>query len=288
MTAFNTKVKVGETELLKRLLAHDYSVFTEQSKRYLPEITELNKVISKEEQEEVLKKLQLISNFDHFYFVTSIEANELGENHGIEKFLGYPADEFTMKKYLSIIHPRHLLPRNLFVYFWREQLLTGKFKMRFMDHRLITKVALQHKKGNYVLVKYMSFAFQQDENNRVLEYMNLATVLHDFNNEPYSMIMNDEKGNFMHEWEDQVKSDVKNAFLNCGLFSEMQIAILKHISKRRNPDLKMVEIAAGLNEHEENIKTQCRRAKDKINELFKMDFKETRIAFSFLLTHGLI
>src|SRR3982751_3039802 len=50
---------------------------------------------------------------EKFFFVGDVEKTKLKHVHGVAEWLGYSNKDFTLEKYLSLIHPSMQLARNL-------------------------------------------------------------------------------------------------------------------------------------------------------------------------------
>lgn len=277
-----------EKHILTALSKNDSSVFKEQALRHLPRLIKYGKKISAQQQQQVVHSLKNNSAADQFFFTVDTQTYSIKEKYDIQKWLGYDEEEFTISKYVSSLHPTQLPTRNLFYYHWMERLLAGDFRIEFMKHRFSMLLSLKRRDGNYIYVKQTVFVFQHDGQHRLLEYLNHFTVLHYRHENLYRTHFNGENGNRLHHWESQVNRAVREDFLYCGLFSDMQVKILKHINAHAGEEYNLKHIACGLHEDEANIKTQTFRIKNKINDFFNTTFTESRLAILFLSSQGLL
>jgi hypothetical protein len=87
---------------------------------------------------------------------------------GIHHMLGYREEDFTLKRYYSIIHPSHLVAQVTREYVFLESCMSGKWPTGFKSHRFINTIALKHSNGEYLLFKRLIMPFQHDEQFRML------------------------------------------------------------------------------------------------------------------------
>ena len=113
-----------------------YHLFQQQAARLLPEAGYTHMVPEINQLEE-LELLKPTLRYDRFIFVLDLHNMRIKHVYGLEKLLGYRDKEFTLLKFLQIIHPAHFLTHNLSATAMIEGLMRGEWPVEFIKHRYI-------------------------------------------------------------------------------------------------------------------------------------------------------
>ncbi|MBA4848969.1 hypothetical protein [Emticicia sp. BO119] len=234
---------------------------------------ELPEAISIEEQQNELESMKEVIRHEKFFFVVSSIESRIEHAHGVERWLGYGEQEFTLEKYLSIIHPSYLefLTHLAQITF---QIVSSKgFRVGFREQRYVVDVALRHSKGHYVLCKraLSPWQWRYDKIRQELtHYFNEFTVINpyldDISPELLPRII-DANGDKMFNLEDLLHKNASLYFeANKIFFSIQEIRIIRKIAYQ--PDIKSSDLAAIFKNQTGTINTLKKRIIKKGRLLF--------------------
>ncbi len=210
---------------------------------------ELPEAVSSEEQQNELESMKEVIRHEKFFFVVSSNESRIEHTHGVEKWLGYNEQEFTLEKYLSIIHPSYLefLTHLAQITF---QIVSNKgFRVGFREQRYVVDIALKHAKGHYVLCKraLSPWQWRYDKIRQELtHYFNEFTVtnpyLEDISPELFPRIL-DVNGDKMFNLEDILRKNASLYFeTNKIFFSIQEIRIIRKMAY--SPNITSSDLAA--------------------------------------------
>ena len=170
-----------------------YELYQRQRDELLP-LPEYNKVVSAEKQKKEVQLLKETVHFERFFFVLNLHDLRLEHVTGVGRWLGYPDKDFTILKFLQIIHPSHLEAHYLTASVLIGGLMRGDWKVEFMKHRYSTNIALRHSNGHFLLFKRLASVFQYDTSHCLLEYLNEFTLVKEYDDESYLIGAKNEDG----------------------------------------------------------------------------------------------
>ena len=136
-------------------------------------------IISEERHDWELKKLSKTVEYEQFFFVLDLVNRKVIHAHGLKKWLGYDESNFTLLKYLSIIHPRHLESLSIFAQAAFETANSKEHQLTFMEQKYSVQLPLLHENGNYISTKRSLYPFQISEDGKILAYLNHFTIVKD-------------------------------------------------------------------------------------------------------------
>ena len=136
-------------------------------------------IISEERHEWELKKLLKTIEYEQFFFVLDLVSRKVIHINGLKKWLGYDEDNFTLAKYISIIHPRHLESLNVFAQATFETANSKEYQVSFMEQKYSVQLPLFHKNGSYISTKRSLYPFQISKDGKILAYLNHFTIVKD-------------------------------------------------------------------------------------------------------------
>ena len=261
-----------------------YDSYKALSQKWLPEPAYL-KMVSKEKQNRETQLLAETLHYDRFFFVINLHDCKIEHVHGVERWLGYPDKDFTLLKFLQIIHPSHLGAHHLTATQLITGLMRGDWKVEFMKQRYITTIALQHSKGHYILFKRLASVFQYNNKHQLLEYVNEFTWMGEYNEESYKIAATDAQGTKL-PWLDDVLQRTRQAFQNGKFLSFQELRILRKYAYA--PDISVAEIAQSFKVMESTVVTHKRRALSKAEDIFHIHFENIKQLARFLREQGLI
>jgi len=259
-----------------------YEILKKQADRLLPE-AEYNCMISPAKQQKEIEHLKNTLHYERFFFVVNNYDLSIDYVHGIKKWLGYSDKDFSYYRYVSIIHPTHLLAQLTNVYGLLEDCMAGVYPLEFMAGlRFISCLALKHANGEYLFFKRLALPFQFDRNNRLLSYLNEFTLLGKFRNENYSVRLTDAVGNAVSFKKTKCAYPV---FKNLP-FSEQELNVLGVYAA--DTSLTAAGAAEILKIKENTVITYKKRILNKAEKMFHCRFRTTTDVAVFLKEQGLI
>lgn len=264
--------------------AEMYRRYKAQSEELLP-LLHYNKTVPLHDQQAEINLLKETVRFERFFFVINLHSLKIERSHGLERWLGYPDQSFTLLNFLDIIHPAHAEAHHLTATVLMEGLMRGDWNVEFMKHRYSNHIALRHRDGHYLCFKRLACVFQYDEQHRLLEYINEFTLVGEYKGQPYSVGALQEDGSRL-VWLDEFLQRVHQAFQNKNLFSFQELRILRKYAYQ--PDLSSSDIAKAFKIEGSTLVTHKKRIQNKAEELFQKRFENTRQISAVLKEQGMI
>lgn len=238
------------------------------------------------EQEQEANLLKETIGGERFFFVVDLLSFEIKEKAGIQRWLNYSENSFTLSQYWSIVHPGKRESLMLIALELYKALCTGQYPLSFMVQRYSSLIALKHYNGHYLLAKKTSSVFQYDRHNRLTSYLNEFTIIAPYNGEPLLP-------KFFNKWgETELKgnSEVMKAVI--GKFIEMKKFSVKELQTARKlaymPGITQAEIAGEFNVTPSTIDTYCKRFLIKARDFFHYHFTSAIEAALYLKNEGLL
>jgi hypothetical protein len=273
-------------QMLKKEIALTYESLRDFAASLFPD-EPLLPVVGLEEQQQELSSLEDTIGSERFFFVVDIPSFEITHQCGIQRWLGYPEKDFTLKKYLSIMHPGRrntvfLVARQL----WAN-LCVGNFALQFMVQRYSSLVALKHyRQDKYLLVKKTSSVFQYDAQNRLIQYLNEFTIIGDYDGEALMPRMHTSTGEDEKIQGGEVMRQVMQKFLGMKIFSPNELQTARRLAY--NPGITQAKIAEAEGVSVYTIDTYCKRFLNKARDFFQEPFPSVLDAAVFLRKEGLL
>lgn len=243
-------------------------------------------MVSNEEQAREINSLRETLNNERFFFIINLPKFEIEETYGVQKYLGYPENDFTFKKYWNhVIHPGKqplkLLARHMY-----EAFCNGKYPLKFIVQRFTSLVPLKHYNGNYLLTKKTSSVFQYDANNRLISYIDEFTIIGAYNNEPLDPRMWFEYDNQDTPAKREFLNKMINDFIGMKVFSPNEFQIARKLAY--NTGITQLEIANELGLTVNTVNTYYKRFLEKARDFFHIDFASLADAASYLKREGIL
>ena len=224
--------------------------------------------------------MELLKNTLHhqrFVFVINLHKMEIEHCHGVERWMGYPDNHFSLFDYLKIIHPSHRFFHQISSQVGISGLMAGDYPIEFMKHRLITFIALQHKSGKYYSFKRVGSVFQyfvdQNKKHRLLEYINEFTMLGEYEETP-GVITTFDENHVEKQWEEGMRREMKKVFEQESPFSLQEYRVLRHYAY--NPKAQAADIATQFGVKISSINTYHKRLLGKAATLFSKQFDSVK------------
>lgn len=254
------KTQLHQIELAKKAITR---------KKYL----DIPEAVSIEEQQKELESMKEVVLHEKFFFVVSSTEMQIEHIHGVERWLGYSEVEFTLEKYLSIIHPSYLEFLTHLAQITFQIVSTKGFRVGFREQRYVVDIALKHAKGHYVLCKraLSPWQWRYDKIRQELtHYFNEFTVtnpyLEDISPELFPRIL-DANGDKMFNLEDLLRKNASLYFeTNKIFFSIQEIRIIRKIAY--HPGIKSSDLAIAFKNQIGTINTLKKRIIKKGRLLF--------------------
>lgn len=240
--------------------------------------------VSQTDQDIELNYQSRMTRGERFYFVVDLFNFEITHKGGLQRWLGYPENDFSYKRYWTLLHPSSqkavmMITRQLY-----QNLCSGKYPLDFMVQRFSSRVAIKHRDGHFLLAKKISSVFQYDQQSRLLAYINEFTIVGPFNGEGLKPIFYNDFGR--EEKGGEVMSDVVDRFRKMKVFSSREYQLAR-ISVE-NPDFTRKDISDIMAIGIDSVGTYSRRFLDKARNFFEVEFPTTQDAAACLRNNGLI
>lgn len=274
-----------ELTIMKPNLIFDYPVFKSHVLSLIPP-QPIQYAVTKEQQQKEISSLKETIGSRRFFFVTNLENYEIEEACGIERWLGYSERDFTMKKYLNILHPGRRKAVQMIALHLYNTLCIGKFSLNFMVQRYSSLIALKHSRGHYLLANKISSVFQYDINNRLTACLHEYTIISDeYNGEALGPQFFTSNG----EGDDRGIEILQNAiehFLKLKVFSPKELQVARKIAYE--PKIKQKQVADILEIPVDDLHQYYSRFLRKARDFFHHEFENTVDAALYLKKEGLI
>jgi DNA-binding CsgD family transcriptional regulator len=270
---------------------NDFTSFDVLKKRVLsviPADLDLNQVVvTPEQQQRELAFLKETVSNERFYFVVNMPDFELQHATGIQKWLGYPEKDFSLKKYWDYVaHPARKGSLQLIVEGMYAMLCNGKYPLQFMVQRFCTLLPVKHYQGHYLLTKKTASVFQYDKKNRLIAYLDEFTIIGEYREEPVSMRIINESGEREHEKEQEIREKAMERFLGMRIFSVNELQVARKLAY--NPGITKPDIALAFNRSVHTIDTYYKRLLRKARSFFNTEFPTVFDVAMYLRNEGLL
>lgn len=244
-----------------------------------PESADYTPNISQAKQEKEIKLLIETVKYERFFFVVDLIKKEVLYTNGLQKWMGYNDDDFSLLKYFQILHPKHLESLNMLAQATFQTANSGKYKVAFMEQKYIVQLPIKHIEGHYLLTKRTLSPFQIDQDGRVTAYLNEFSIIgkHEPSHalEPWLV---DSNGNQMNEAALEIRTrtdEILNKLKRPRPFSVQHLRILRKIAYEK--DINFKQIAKSLQIKPASMETHSRRLLENARIYFENDdFKNLR------------
>lgn len=246
------------------------------------------------QQEALLKKLEVLLEFESFYFIVEIGKNiPLRNKKGFDQYLGFTP--FDMREYLHSLYPYFTKYHNIQAVNFIERMTEGKMKDLRADTPILKSFqSLINKKNNKIYkIKRLLYPFSFNQNFQVWEYLNLFTLCDEasefdtykieagtaesLNSKIIKEVVSELKFTFSEN--DYIKK--YNEVLNLDLGSEEKYTAIKSISVKTIND-EFTDKVNTINKYKREIER-------KITDVFGVpEFPDFEDAVYFLRNHNLL
>lgn len=270
---------------MKTNIIFDYPVFKAHVLSLIPP-RPIQYAVTKDQQDKEIASLKETIGSRRFFFVTNLEKYEVEHPFGIERWLGYSERDFTMKKYLNILHPGRRKAVQMIALHLYNNLCIGKYTLNFMVQRYSSLIALKHYRGHYVLANKTSSIFQYDINNRLTACLHEFTIINDeYNGEPLAPKFFTSTGQEEERGTEILQNAVEH-FLKLKVFSPKELQVARKIAYQ--PGIKQKQLADSLEISVDDLHQYYSRFLKKAREFFHHDFNNTLEAALYLKKEGLL
>ncbi len=262
-----------------------YASYKALSEKFLSECN-YEKVVTVKDQAKEIELLKDTIHYERFFFTLDLHELKINNVHGVGKWLGYADKDFSLMKFLDIIHPAHVAAHHITATVLIEGLMRGDWNIEFMKHRYITNIALRHNKGHYLLLKRLASIFQYDKNHRLLEYLNEFTIVGEYKEQPYSIRAGDNTGGTTLQWLEDFLKRIHQAFEQKHLFGFQELRILRKYAY--HTDASVDFIANTFKIKDSTVITYNKRILEKAEALFHKKFDNAKQVAFLLREQGLV
>jgi hypothetical protein len=270
---------------MKTNVIFDYPVFKSHVLSLIPP-QPIQYAVSHEQQQKEITSLKETIGSRRFFFVTNLENYEIEQPHGIERWLGYSERDFSMKKYLNILHPGRKKAVQMIALHIYNTLCVGTYTLNFMVQRYSSLIALKHYKGHYVLANKTSSIFQYDINNRLTACLHEFTIINDeYDGEPLGPKFFTSAGDDDARGIEILQKAVEH-FLQLKVFSPKELQVARKIAYQ--PGIKQKQLADLLDIPVDDLHQYYGRFLKKARDFFHLQFSNTVEAALYLKKEGLL
>lgn len=260
-----------------------YQAFKQQARRLLPEGEERVCRTSPEDQEREINKLKAGSHLERFFFIYNNETFETERVYNTEKILGHAAANFTMSKYMSLIHPAHQVAQLNYALPLMESLMAGHWKLHGASHYFTGNIALKTAAGEWFLFKRTSYPFRVSTAYKLLAFVCEFTYLNPYQHEPYFGRFTDAAGNLI-DWKKILAHKGDKGKKTSLPFSPREKELLQYTAAHKK--LSNAEAAVLMEVKENSIKTFKKRIMEKAIDYYAVNFINTRHVALYLKDEG--
>jgi hypothetical protein len=254
--------------------------------KLLPPDQEYDPVIKQEQQQVQLNALDETVSDECFYFVFDLLICEISSIQGVEKWLGYFRQEFTVNRYLNCIAPEQSIQFNMIAHSMYQLLCKGVFKLQFYTQKYISLIALKHYSGEYFVFKKTTSVFQYDTKNRLLAQLNVFNKIGPYEGTPLNARITEISGLQKDEFERLVFEMTLKVFMEKKFFSPKEFEVLKQYA--RNSEINSNQLASLLDVAATTIDTYNKRILQKAKETFTNQFSNAKEVALFLKTEKIL
>lgn len=259
-------------------------IVRDECERLLPPLPYKKMVLQREQQKQI-RFLNATLIHEQFFYVADLREGKLKNVNGVEKWLGYPDQDFTPEKFMRLIHPSQLLTYNIVSHNLAIYLTEGKINLQFMVQHFVSHVALRHLKGHYLLFKRVAYPFQFTDKNQLLEYLSVFTLIGGYQNTPFYFRASDRNGDLL-DMHRIIIEDMQTQFKSLRVFSNQEWRILRRYAKDFKISIAMLSQAFKIKES--TVKEYNKRIKVKALNIFETEFTSARKVASYLASQDLL
>ena len=242
--------------------------------KLLPPDGNYHPVIKEQQQQEQLNTLNNMIADETFYFVFNLLTYEFDYVKGVERWLGYSDNEFTVGRYLHSISPGQRLQFNLIAQNMYRLLCKGIFKLKFNTQRYMSLVALKHYNGEYITFKKTTSVFQYDDKNRLLAQLDIFNKLGAYEGAPLNTRITETDGLQKDEFERRVFQMTLESFMEKKIFSPREFDILRCYANDK--EINSNRLALLLNISPQTVATYNKRILEKAETTFTHSFTNAK------------
>ncbi len=134
-----------------------------------------------EKQLDEIEKLKYTVPYEQFFFVLNLANRQLEYVNGVNSWLGYSNEQFSLYDYFKIIHPFHLSAITMSAMATFDTANSGEFNVKFMQHRVVAHLPLLNSNGKYYLTKRTLYPFQMDKiSKKITAYLNHFVIIKEY------------------------------------------------------------------------------------------------------------
>lgn len=240
--------------------------------------------ISDMEQQAILQSIDKDIHREYLYFSINLQENRITHCNGVARWLGYPDSDFSIEKYLKIIHPAHAPVQACYGMSFLELLKRNKLNLQFMQTICATTIALKHKNGRYLYFKRECAPFQLTDEKRMTEYLCRFSIVKKYNDENYHTRLY--PGSTHNSAEERLLELVRQKFADQIGFSVQESRILNRYAQQKNCTSEM--IAKAFKIEKSTVNTHNKRILKKAETFFQQKFDSAKEAAMFFKKMELI
>ncbi len=243
--------------------------------KLLPAEDNYQLVVSPDMQAKKLQKLDETIPYESFYLVFNLQSNEFEHVKGVDKWLGYPNSDFTLKTYLNCIDPKQVVMHNMIAMSMYKTLCTGTFKLQFDRQRYISRIGLKHYSGEFIEFKKTTSIYQFDNKNRLLAQLNEFTKIGSYVTANLDGRITEEDGiNQKERFERMVFGETVKSFMNKKYYSPKEFKILETYAN--SPGITSRELSSSLKIAPATVHVFNKRILSKSRNTFTREFITAR------------
>jgi len=139
----------------------------------------------KDKQNALLKTLDKMVPYGHCYFVYEMQARAVTHRGGIQRFLGFDEDAYTMTNYLDSLHPALKAMQGIYSTGFVKALTQGNLPLDIEKTYFQYSQSIRHQSGRYLFVRRTLIPFEYTSDNQLLAWLNLFTFINDYEVHPF-------------------------------------------------------------------------------------------------------
>jgi hypothetical protein len=139
----------------------------------------------KDKQSTLLETLDRMVPYGHCYLVYDMQAKAITHRRGIQGFLGFDENAYTMNDYLDSLHPALKAMQGMYSTGFVKALTQGNLTLDIETTYFHYSQAIKHRNGHYLFVRRTLIPFDYTPDNRLLAWLNLFTLINDYEIHPF-------------------------------------------------------------------------------------------------------
>lgn len=258
------------------------------SKPFLKKITEINEVISSQVAQSYKKErlaachhfLETIPNVPSFFWIGNTKDLSFEDMGNVKEVLGF--DHLHKHQILDLIPKEQI---DLYQKIWlaiNQLFLSGKFGQSILNFTFTINIPIRDINNQYWYVQQSNSPCELNNQNQVLNFLSLHTILHPYHGEPITIKGYSNQGQRLQETEEAIKKEAD--YYKLLPFTEKEREVLTTFLNLEKPSLRLVAEKMGLSLN--TVYTHTKKMKISARHKYGRAFKDIFQLAQFFINHN--